>query len=343
MLIFKNLKLIVSESFFIFSTSFRNYWTFFRFLILFAQPAGICYVLDMENADIIKFDDLAESREFRQFFEIVRELTGIQVVLVDPADSRRKVLYQQETETPLCRLIHVQPDGLRACYAEDHRHLQQAVAERKGIYYLCHAGLIDIVVPIYVRGAHVANMICGQVLPEPPSHERFQQLRRKLQHLQIPEKALWEAYFKSPSCPVGRIKTIIKLFSFFTEYFSEVGWRLKQINQKEFLPVQCARQYIHDNFRKPLKLMEMAKAVFLSPGYLSSLFHHYTGLTITGYIQLTRVNAAKDLLVKTAERITDIAFDTGFNNLTHFNRTFRKITGYSPREYRQKNKPAAHL
>jgi AraC-like DNA-binding protein len=103
--------------------------------------------------------------------------------------------------------------------------------------------------------------------------------------------------------------------------------------------VQRAWKYIHEHFREPVRLAEIARVASLSPAYFSSVFHRYAGMTVTTYLQLTRVNAAKDILAKTSERITDIAFDTGFNNLTHFNRVFCKIAGCSPREYRRRNKP----
>lgn len=289
----------------------------------------------MENISTIGFNDLAESKEFRQFFDIIRELTGILVGLATPDGTQAKVLFREEHHSPLCRLIHGHPGGYKACQLTDQMHLQQAVRRKQAIHYLCHAGLVDFMVPIYVNGRHVATMNCGQVLPEPPSEKGFRQLRRKLKHLQFPPKVLRAAYYKTPHYSGEKIKTIIRLFSFFAEYFGEIGWRLKQRDQKDFLPIQRAQQFIHDHFQESITLPAIARTAGLSPAYFSSLFHHRTGTTVMAYLQLIRINAAKELLTQTSERITDIAFDVGFNNLTHFNRIFRKVAHCSPRKYRK--------
>ena len=297
----------------------------------------------MNNAESIHFEDLAESREFRRFFEIARELTGILVVLVSPDGSKRKVLYPVEIETSLCRLIHTSPAGYEACVASDRACIQKAVSQRKALFYYCHAGLVDIVVPVFVNDNHVATMICGQVLPEPPSEKGFRQLCQKVGHFHFPTEAMCKAYFNSPHCSAERIKSIIKLFVFFVEYFVEVSWRLKQMNQKEYLPVERGQRHIHEHFREPLKLAEIARAVSLSPAYFSTLFHRLTGMTVIACLQQTRINVAKELLNRSSERVTDIALDVGFNNLTHFDRVFYKQTGCSPREYRRKSAHSARV
>lgn len=291
----------------------------------------------MNNTESIHFEDLAESREFRRFFEIARELTGILVVLISPDGSKRKVLYPLEIETPLCRLIHASPAGYETCVATDRSHIQKAVSRKKALYYYCHAGLVDMVVPVFVNDNHVATMNCGQVLSEPPSKKGFQQLCQKVGHFHFPAESLRKAYFSSPHCSAERIKSIMKLFAFFAEYFAEVSWRLKQMKQKESLPAERGQRYIHEHFREPLKLAEIARAASLSPAYFSTLFHHLTGMTVMACLQQTRVNAARELLTKSSERVTNIALDIGFNNLTHFNRVFHNLTGCSPREYRRKH------
>jgi ligand-binding sensor protein len=120
---------------------------------------------------IIGFDDLAESKEFRQFFVIVRKLTGIPVVLVSPDSKRGKLLYSKTTETPLCHLIRTNPIGRKGCDDTDYLHLRKAASNKQVFHYLCHAGLRDMVMPVIINGEHVATINCGQVLPEPHSEK----------------------------------------------------------------------------------------------------------------------------------------------------------------------------
>lgn len=132
----------------------------------------------------------------------------------------------------------------------------------------------------------------------------------------------------------------MELLAFFAEYFGEAGWRLKRTQQKELYMVKKARQFIHDHFQKSIGLSDIAGSASLSPAYFSSLFHQETGETVVSHLQKVRIQAARQLLDDTQQTITEIALQTGFNNLTHFNRVFRKIAGCSPSEYRQTTRHA---
>ena len=80
----------------------------------------------------------------------------------------------------------------------------------------------------------------------------------------------------------------------------------------------------------------MAKELHLSRFYFCTLFKRSTGVTFTEYLTRVRIERVKELLVNPNLRISEIAFQAGFQSLTHFNRTFLKLTGESPTEYRQR-------
>jgi AraC-like DNA-binding protein len=69
--------------------------------------------------------------------------------------------------------------------------------------------------------------------------------------------------------------------------------------------------------------------------HFSRLFKDYTDVTFADYLMHRRMQAAKVLLSESASTVTEIAFQTGFNNLTSFTRSFRNSTGMTPSEYRQ--------
>ena len=68
--------------------------------------------------------------------------------------------------------------------------------------------------------------------------------------------------------------------------------------------------------------------------YLGRLFKTKTGQTVDEYRNRKKVDIAKGLLKKSRLSITDIAGQSGFNNVTYFNRIFKRITGRTPQEYR---------
>lgn len=100
--------------------------------------------------------------------------------------------------------------------------------------------------------------------------------------------------------------------------------------------VEHARRIIALEFTEPLTLESVAKRCFVTPVYLSRLFREKTGLPFNRYLNLARVSHACRLLLDTDELAVDIGEASGFSSTPHFNLTFRKLTGFTPLEYRRR-------
>lgn len=89
-----------------------------------------------------------------------------------------------------------------------------------------------------------------------------------------------------------------------------------------------------------ISVNQLAEILYVSPYHLCHEFKNATGKTIIQYLNTTRILHAQRLMLETDYNITQISREVGFSNLTHFNRTFKKITGVAPREKRNyiKNK-----
>ena len=86
-----------------------------------------------------------------------------------------------------------------------------------------------------------------------------------------------------------------------------------------------------------LTLEEAAESLDLSKFYFSHFFKKNTGQSFHSYLTKTRVNFAKRYLIESKMPVIDIAFQSGFNSIQTFNRVFKTLTGFSPRDYRQEN------
>ena len=104
----------------------------------------------------------------------------------------------------------------------------------------------------------------------------------------------------------------------------------------ESASITKAKAIVVANSEDQLSLSRVAKAVNVSAGYFSELFHKTTGMTFTDYVARVRVEKVKVLLANPRLQITTIAYDTGFKSLSQFNRVFKRVTGISPREHRLK-------
>lgn len=97
-----------------------------------------------------------------------------------------------------------------------------------------------------------------------------------------------------------------------------------------------AIQYIDENYEKDVNIEQVSRIAMLSQSYFRYLFKQITHKTFTEYLQHLRITKAIELLQTRPEmRIIDICYSVGYNNVSHFNRTFRMETGVSPRAFRQ--------
>jgi len=111
-------------------------------------------------------------------------------------------------------------------------------------------------------------------------------------------------------------------------------------NGREFSSLhrlEKVRRCIDANYHRQLTLEQLAEISGLSRNYLCSLFKEYSGRTIFNYIIERRIQNAIIQLLSTRKKIIAIAADCGFNDLSYFNRAFKRIIGESPSAYRKSN------
>lgn len=141
-----------------------------------------------------------------------------------------------------------------------------------------------------------------------------------------------------PVSPKGqKYRAAIKLAGIFSEQLSALcNHMLVQKQHGESPVIRRAKDFITEHFSEDLSSRQVAKELHLSRFYFCKLFKNGTGLTFTAYLAQVRIARVKELLRNPSLRVSEIAFQTGFQSLTHFNRLFAKITGQSPTEYRRR-------
>jgi len=102
-----------------------------------------------------------------------------------------------------------------------------------------------------------------------------------------------------------------------------------------FKQIDRAFEYIEKNYPSEITLKDISNYVGFSEYYFSRLFKDVTGQNFLNYLNSYRARQAEKLLRHSEKPILDIALESGFNSLTTFNRTFRKIKGCSPTFYRK--------
>lgn len=93
-------------------------------------------------------------------------------------------------------------------------------------------------------------------------------------------------------------------------------------------------EYVNANYAKKISLDDVAKKVFLSRSYISTVFKEEIGMSLTDYIREVRIERSKQLLLDNTVRIVDIAGMCGFDDQSYFTKVFHKAVGVTPKRFR---------
>ncbi|MBD8064971.1 helix-turn-helix domain-containing protein [Devosia sp. PTR5] len=94
-------------------------------------------------------------------------------------------------------------------------------------------------------------------------------------------------------------------------------------------------EYIADNFREDIDSTDIAVAAGVHPKYAMTVFKKFTGMTLNDYVNLMRLSYAQALLMREDSNVLQVAMDSGFGSLSAFNKSFRKVAGTSPSDFRR--------
>jgi AraC-like DNA-binding protein len=101
--------------------------------------------------------------------------------------------------------------------------------------------------------------------------------------------------------------------------------------------VDEVKRFLQERYSDSLTLDGIAARYGFNPSYFSRLFHREAGVPLVGYINGVRIQHSCQLLKRTGMSVLEIALSVGYNNVSHFNRYFRRTMGMSPREYRTRS------
>lgn len=111
--------------------------------------------------------------------------------------------------------------------------------------------------------------------------------------------------------------------------------RPKDVLPKHVELVGRSIEYLKQNYNTDIRLEDIAIRSFISKNYFSKLFKDVTGTSFSEYVQKLRIDEALSMLRNTDMKVTDIALQTGFNDIKFFYEVFKKLTGKTPGDYRR--------
>jgi AraC-like DNA-binding protein/ligand-binding sensor protein len=285
------------------------------------------------NSNKQLIDTLRRSKLFRRYEQVFSEATGLPLTL-RPLDYWQLEHDGKKHQNRFCGMLAERPATLAVCL-----QAHQDVIDHTGLIphtVTCPFGLTETAIPLKLGEKIIGYLRIGQVLRHTPAKSDSSKVSRELERHGVRfTRDIRKAWEKTPLIPPDKYNATVRLLTFFAEQLSALANQIVLEQQNTEPPlVLRARQYIEKHRSEELSLADVARAAGASIFHFCKVFHKSTGLTFTDYLARVRLEDARNRLLNPNLRISEIAYDVGFQSLTQFNRTFKRVFGQSPTEFR---------
>ena len=279
---------------------------------------------------------LRRSQIYRDYERAFRDTTGLPISL-RPVEAFDLSHHGDPNENPFCAEMAKANHSCAACLQLQKQVEEEAPFEARTLK--CFAGLCDSAVPVRVGSNLIAFLQTGQIFLHAPRPNEFKRMLGELVKLGVEAdlKTLEEAYYQTRVVTKKQYESILRLLTIFAQHLATLSNQITvQGDSAEPPAVTKARTYITDRHAEVLSLTAVAQSVNMSAFYFCKSFKKATGLTFTDYLARVRVEKVKSLLLNPNKRVSEAAYEAGFQSLSQFNRVFRRIAGESPTSYRDR-------
>jgi len=279
-------------------------------------------------------ETLTHSEMYQDYERAYTETTGLPMTL-RPVETWQLPLHGKRKENRFCAMMADKSHTCAACLQMQERLAQDAMNKRCTM--TCAYGLCETAVPVKLGPQTVGFLQTGQVMRHKPTEASFKRAVGQAEKLgvDIDNEEAKQAYFETPVVSQKKLDSVSHLLAIFADHLSLKSNQMAVRQANAEPPVIAkAKKFIEAHYTEDLSLGQVAQAVHTSIFYFCKLFRKVTGVTFTEFVSRTRVEKSKNLLLNPNLRVSEIAFEVGFQSLTHFNRTFKSIMSQSPTEYR---------
>jgi AraC-like DNA-binding protein len=279
-------------------------------------------------------ESLCNSQIYQDYARAFTDATGLPVAL-RPVESWQLPHHGRRGENPFCAAMAAKSRACAACLQVQQKLAETCCDDAQSV--TCQVGLSDTAVPVKLGDQLVGFLHTGQIFRKKPTEAQFSRVSKLLVEwgVQADPLTLKKDYFATRVLAQKEHEAVVKLLTIFAQHLSIMSNQLVVRQQNAEPPVITrAKEFIKQHQTEDMSLGQVAKAVNTSTFYFCKMFKKVTGLNFTDYVSRVRIENAKNLLLNPNLRISEIAYEVGFQSLTHFNRVFKKIMGQSPTEYR---------
>ncbi len=252
--------------------------------------------------------------------------TGINLSILDSNFSRLQ--YTDKTSAnQYCKYINSNSSISSKCLICDFALLKECKEKKQPVSHVCHAGLLDIAIPIMHNQSILGYIMLGQLKVD----DNFKSIKQKLSSDGLDIDKLEVLYNNLPIKNEEFIKSIINLATILAKHLLLDNI----VKPKNLSTLDTIVEFINENIHSPLSVEYIAQQNFVSVSLIYKLFYKNFNTSVKDYINKRRCELALSLLMFSDKSLNDVAFEVGFSSLSYFSKVFKKLYGVSPLKYRQ--------
>jgi Response regulator containing CheY-like receiver domain and AraC-type DNA-binding domain len=168
----------------------------------------------------ISIFDLLTKRTIENFRTTFLNNVNMQISFADEEHNKYNTYYSQ-SRCAFCQLLNANPQTLNMCIESSRVGGKEAARNGKSLIYKCHAGLMEVVVPIIVEGEHIGGAFSGQIITQKPDKAQKAEVLDKLETIGLNRKDLEAAYDQIPIVTDSTLQLIVGLMSTIVDYIVE--------------------------------------------------------------------------------------------------------------------------
>lgn len=263
----------------------------------------------------------------RKVFHDFYVLTHLRIVLID--SEFNELLSYPEKQYGFCAEIRRNMDVHSKCLASDKAGCLACANSKELNIYRCHMGLVEAVIPILDGGEILGYVMFGQILKSDTCDIERRRLKRTFANW--PYRSIDSVVDEIPTRSEEELNAAATILQALTTYVLFNRW----VAPKKYDFIRRLDTYIEENLGGPISVDDICLSFGIARTRLYSIATDYLGCGIAEYIRKKRIFHAKEFLEKTELPISQIVYDTGFCDYSHFSRVFKEETGVTAREYRK--------
>lgn len=256
--------------------------------------------------------------------------TGINIQIVK--DDFSPMVIHGPWHTGYCNAIQSAKQGEEGCRCSDRKLFEKCRETRKMQIHTCHAGLIDVAVPI-IFGSNIIGYI---VLGEMKKDADFSAARKFISHLSLDMQKMEKEYEELTFFDSDKIQSVANLAQMLAKYVLLENMLRPGFNRN----IEKAVNFIDANLDKSLSVQYISESINVSKSVLYKYFRDFFDCTLSEYITKKRIEKSVELLLGSDLSIEEISKRVGFSSAAYYTMNFKKQKGITPFKFKTDSRKA---